>query len=212
MTKLTYWQQMVKEIQVDAQNVLSDHRNIYKNYVEIINSSRPEARTPFDFHDFVRRQHGSAVAMFIRRQTDTNNVSLYRLLHDLEKNNEEVTLDWFKLLYGEQSARAEDDFKRFTQDGVHLSSSVPKKDRLTLLDLGEKIKNYVDTRLAHRSQKEPLTVTYNDLDTFLDAFEEILKRYLLLLEGSGYVSITPVLMSDWGKVFRYPWFIDPYQE
>lgn len=97
MQKTEYWQNMIKAIHKDTESILDDHLRIFKFYVEIVNGAPEKVRNPFTFHDFVRRQHGIAVALFIRRQLDDKKYnSLYRLLSELIKEPELITVDWYK--------------------------------------------------------------------------------------------------------------------
>lgn len=202
--KVDHWQEMIKVIHADAEGVLGDHRNVYKAYIEMINASPDHIKNPFDFHDFVRRQHGTAVAMFIRRQVDTKYISLYRLLSELEKNSELITYTWYEKLCG-GSAWASSGFTEFTEDNLALSAKIVKKDRKTLLQLGQKVAAYATEQIAHQSGSETLKVTYDELDYFLDGFEDILKRYLILLTGVGYESIAPIYQYDWMTIFNHRW-------
>jgi hypothetical protein len=83
MQKIDYWIRMLEVIRKDTESILDDHLRIFKFYVEIVNGATELVRTPFTFHDFVRRQHGIAVALFIRRQLDYKYNSLFRLLSEL---------------------------------------------------------------------------------------------------------------------------------
>jgi hypothetical protein len=76
--------------------------------------------------------------------------------------------------------------------------------------LGKKIDDYVDQKIAHNTHKIPLNVTYNDIDNFLEVFEEILKKYLMLFTGVGYIEIAPVYQYDWSSIFHYPWKLEDH--
>lgn len=203
MQKFDYWRIMLADIHEDTEQILEDHLLIFKEYVALVNAAPKKVRSPFNFHDFVRRQHGVAVALFIRRQLDTKYNSLYHLLSELIKHHDLITYQWFLSEYKYDWASA--DFKQFTKDGIHLDSSIPTKDRKLLTQLGSKIDSYVDQKLAHRSNNTPLVATFNDIDKFLKEFETILKKYILLFTGSGYTQIAPIYQYEWRTIFYYPW-------
>jgi hypothetical protein len=47
--------------------------------------------------------------------------------------------------------------------------------------------------------------TFQELDTVLDLLEELLKEYVLLLEGKGLTDVLPVWQYDWKRPFRVAW-------
>lgn len=206
MQKIDYWRQMLTDIHEDTEQILEDHLLIFKEYVALVNAAPENVRSPFDFHDFVRRQHGIAVALFVRRQLDTKNNSLYHLLTDIIAHPDVITNTWYISEYKYDWAST--DFRQFSSDGEHLDLSILRKDRKVLTQLGAAIDSYVDQKLAHRSNNVPLAVTFNDMDKFINEFEAILKKYILLFTGSGYVQVAPIYQYEWRTIFYYPWVKD----
>ena len=75
--------------------------------MEIVKNN-PEIQSPRDFHDWVRKNYASAVAIHIRRELDIGSdvVSLKRLLTQIQKNPQIITKEWFKSMY--KGSNAED--------------------------------------------------------------------------------------------------------
>ena len=68
---------------------------------------------------------------------------------------------------------------------------------------------YADSFLAHDDKNPPtLNVTFDDLDRAIDVIEDLSRRYILLLTGASFPSLTPIDTTNAVNVFRFPW-IDP---
>ena len=75
-----------------------------------------------------------------------------------------------------------------------------------LNSLGNHIEKYATRRLAHNSKK-PIQYdpTYADLTKFINEFEQIIKKYILLFTASAYESLLPVWQYDWAEIFTKAW-------
>lgn len=63
--------------------------------------------------------------------------------------------------------------------------------------------------MAHDDRRGPeFAVNFDQLNTAIDAIEEIAKRYILLLTGASMLSMTPIDTTNAVSVFNFPW-IDP---
>jgi hypothetical protein len=44
-------------------------------------------------------------------------------------------------------------------------------------------------------------VRFDDLNASIDAFDELVCKYLKLLRGCGYATLEPVVLYDWDRIF-----------
>lgn len=204
----TKWIEWITIIHNNIEELLTS-QHIYKTYLEIVKNN-PEIQSPRDFHDWVRKNYASAVAIHIRRELDIGSdvVSLKRLLTQIQKNPQIITKEWFKSMY--KGSNAEDfaggDFQNVAGVGEIFDPEIARRDIEKLEELGAHIEDYATLRLAHNSKKSiTKDPTYDDLDAFIKEYEEIVKKYILLFTASGYTSLTPTWQYDWEEIFTKLW-------
>jgi hypothetical protein len=74
-----------------------------------------------------------------------------------------------------------------------------------LLSAAGDLERYATQRLAHLDREEPSVIPkFEDLDAALDVFEELVKRYRLLLHGDGG-EVLPLIAYPWEAVLEEPW-------
>jgi hypothetical protein len=58
---------------------------------------------------------------------------------------------------------------------------------------------YANRFVAHaeRPSDSPVDTTYGDLDRAIELLGELLRKYYLLIDGRGLMSVTPVMQGDW---------------
>lgn len=205
---LKEWVEWIGVILGNIKNLLTS-QEIYNTYLEIVKNN-PEIQSPIDFHDWVRKNYASSVAIHIRRELDIGPdvISLKRLLTEIQKNPQVITKAWFRSLYKRSNAEyfADGDFKTVAGKGDFFDSKIATQDIEKLEALGKHIKDYATYRIAHNIEK-PIAKdpTYEDLDTFIEEYESIVKKYILLFTASGYTSLTPTWQYDWEEIFTKPW-------
>lgn len=205
---LDKWIEWIEIIHNNIETLLTS-QHIYKTYLEIVKKN-PEIQTPVDFHDWVRRNYASSVAIHIRRELDMGSdvISLKKLLTEIQNDPHLITKDWFTSLYKGSNAEgfAGGDFEKVAGNGGTFNPEIATQDIKKLEDLGKHIKDYATYRIAHNIAK-PITKdpTYDDLDAFIKEYENIVKNYILLFAASGYSSLTPTWQYDWENIFTKPW-------
>jgi len=152
--------------------------------------------------------------MAIRRQLDTDNdtISLKRLLIELKQSPQLLTKQWFRSLYSSSTSNipipmeafADGDFEVHAGNMEYFNPSIAEADLLKLETLGEAITRYANKQIAHRT-KVKATLTFSEINKFLEEFEVIVKKYILLFTASGYDSLTPVFQYDWETIFTKVW-------
>jgi hypothetical protein len=67
--------------------------------------------------------------------------------------------------------------------------------------------NFVNKQIAHRTDVQ-IALKIEQIDFAMDAVEEVLKKYYVLLSGASLISAEPAIQFDWESVFTFRW-IEP---
>ncbi len=186
------------------------HRYIFWEVSKIIQAN-PKIQSPSLFYSLLKNTYITDMAIGIRRQLDPHPhaISLANLLRELVKYPKVLTRKWFVSLYKGSVAEAwaDRDFDKFAGKGrPYIDPTLVEKDLRRLEKLWQPTGKYVDRRIAHLDKKGVKTLpTFKDLDDCMDLLEELLKKYVLLLEAVGLMKVTPTIQDDWKKVFRVAW-------
>jgi len=155
----------------------------------------------------------TALAIGIRRQAfpqkRSRDVSIVALLDEMIRTPEEYRRDDFLGYYVPLGMREEmnvrfDDFAG--EGGEYLCRRMLGADRSAFVKKAERIVQFADA-LAHLSDGEGQSASYNDLDNALDALEVLVEKYQLLFGNRGRIldrEIT-VLPGNWRDAFGHPW-------
>ena len=197
---------------------LAEIRYVFAEVHEMIHGN-PALQQHSAFYEVFSLTYAHAVAMYIRRQVRTDGHSLRGLLGEIKRHADLVTLEWYIDLYTsgasermkefqERNARGvfAEHFAGNTAEGESLDPDIIQSDIDQLGAISKALQDFVNWRVAHAVMKEPSDVpTYRDLDDWAILLEDLLKKYLLLLQGSGLESVTPVLTHGWQDIFRVAW-------
>lgn len=166
--------------------------------------------------DTLVKNHYSSILIAIRRQLGefTNEVSLLRLLQKLREHPTLITEDWYAAEWLDESsllnqAKESNDglLENFvrgipvsefqTNFGIkgHLDEKLLEADIESLKSATDKIKQYVDKKLAHTDKTSPERVTEQDYFKALKVLEDLTRKYILLLEQVGMPNLTPVIQD-----------------
>lgn len=216
--KLLKWIRWIDLIHKDTESILLN-KDIHNRYLEIVKANK-EIQSPSDFHEWTIRNYGSYVVMAIRRQLDNDSdvISLKRLLTELKEAPKLLTKPWFRILYKDtpnngpipMEAFADVDFESHAGNLEHFDPAIAVADLTKLETLGKAITRYANKQIAHRTKVEA-NLTFSEINKFLEEFESIATKYILLLTASGHVSLTPVFQYDWEVIFTKVW-IKPHAD
>jgi hypothetical protein len=207
------WTQQIQKISDELENLLL-HRQIYSRYGEMVNSNRRVGSDGVAFHNWVRINYVTFVAMSIRRQMGEgpDEISLIKLIDDIRRNSNEITRDWYRTLYPDRvlfgidlaSDMANQFFDKAGGKGKSFDPGIAEKDLKELRTLGKDIKLLATRTIAHNIDKEIPRLTFDQVDQCIDKFKEITSRYLLLLTAAGN-NLETVMVDDWQAIFTKPW-------
>jgi len=140
-----------------------------------------------------------------------NTYSLVKWLRKLEKNEKYLSRKRFIDLY-KNSIRGVDganmDFDNLAGKGNDAyPTSLIKKDIKKLKNENpmKKIVEFRNQHLAHRAKKKNPPPTYKDLFDAIKVIEEIMIKYIFLMEGHSMMELEPSIGGYWKEVYTIPW-------
>lgn len=211
-TKFRKWLRWINQIQSDTETILIN-KAIHERYLTIVKANS-EIQSPSDFHEWTIRNYGSFMVMAIRRQLDSDSdvVSLRRLLEELRDDPTLLTKAWFRTLYSSLddkapfpgSAFADRDFENHAGKLEYFDPKIAEADLTRLKELAKSITKFANKKIAHNT-KTQATVSFKEITVFVEEFEKVVKKYILIFTASGYSSLTPVWQYGWDKIFTKPW-------
>ena len=69
----------------------------------------------------------------------------------------------------------------------------------------QRAKKYVNKRIAHFDENEPVTpVSFEEISECLEVLEQLVKKYYSIFNAVD-VEILPVWQYDWKQIFREVW-------
>lgn len=204
------WNEWLDTIYKDVQNLLTN-RYIFREVQKII-SSNPRIQIGSSFYDWMGSVYAASQVIGVRRQVDadSDSISFRNLLDEIRQHAHILSRERYVSLY-KDSGLPNDiphrDFDRKAGTGRnHIDPVVVEADLSALQEKAERIRKYVNKRIAHFDRAEFKSLpTYAELDECLDYLEALLKKYLSLLQAKTHLSIVPVWQYDWKEIFRRPW-------
>ncbi len=89
----------------------------------------------------------------------------------------------------------------------YLGQRAIRSDLRKIEDASEKIRRFVNKRIAHRAPPGQLreNPTFDELDMALDVIDEVFCKYQLLLKAIGATSSKATRQYNWMAVLWEPW-------
>ena len=208
-SRFNKWSKWLEVIEKEVTNLFR-FQHIFNEVQEIIKKN-PKIQKPSSFYEFMGTSYVSFIVMGIRRQIkiDNQSISFARLLKEIIETPEILTRKRFVALYssgiGEELGNR--DFNLFAENGAdHIDSSKIQEDFEKLKQVGKKLEDFADKRIAHRDKREPKTIPiFQDIDDSISFFGELLKKYVLLFRAEGLPFVLPVYQYDWKEIFKHAW-------
>ena len=182
--KTEKWKKWIEDIKTDLQDTLVN-RQIFKRTQEILKENT-ELNGPDTFNIFLAKNYIAGGSMGVRRHLKSQNgsISLLGLLEDLKDNC---------------ICEAGNLFQAIGKEEI-------EKDILELKNISEKIEEFADKRIAHLDKREMDSLpTFGDLHDCMDKMKDLVKKYLLKINGVGYIDIEPAMQYDFEEIFTKPW-------
>lgn len=187
-----------------------ENRLVWREINEIYRGNQRLMQDGWFFHDWMKGCYGRDQAMAVRREADRSSdvVNLIQMMYQISKRPEVITRERYRAHFEPDSVirpRMQDEqFTRLCGPGPYIDPAMVKRDYRRLLKDCRPVVNYVNKKIAHRTDIE-LSLTIEQIDTAMDAVEEVLKKYYVILTGGGLVGAEPAIQFNWQSIFTFPW-------
>jgi hypothetical protein len=206
------WQKWARRIKEDVSLRLVQPRQVFRGFAEVVNGNREHitGRNGGVFCAFIKRGYAAQVAMAIRShvKVDKDSISLMRLLVQLRDSAPRFTFEFFLEQFPRDPNYVDwqtGTFGQFSEDRVKVSARIVQSDIDQLKGLTSQVEAMADRSIAHLDKRGFAgSVTLGDLDRCIDAFDNLVCKYLTLINGSGYSTLEPSILFDWEDIFRVP--------
>jgi hypothetical protein len=191
--------------------------NINKMFIE---NEALQSEGGASLHDWIFELHKTYCLTSIRRELEGGpHQNLVSFLYEVERFSERVfTRRRFVAMYGEdliQFGTADNDFDRTPGAACRWPRTSPDEDfiskesicaaRESLKKFAKPVLEYMNWRLAHRTDAHPPEVTWGDVNRTMNRIFDTYARFYLLLTGNVYVSRYPEPQYNWLQPFTVPW-------
>jgi len=205
------WFEWADKIKSDLTNIVNNEQ-IYCHFEEVVsaNWNHIVANEGQLFWNFVKECYGVQAALGVRRHVkiDDDSISLMKLLNQINIYSKQFTYDFYIKRYPIDPNCFEwqkSTFNRFSTDGIVVSEEIITNDMQDLEKIAGAVGDFVDRTMAHLDKRGPAKdVTYDDLNTSIDLFNKMTRRYLALITADGYVTLKPTIQFSWKKIFSVP--------
>jgi hypothetical protein len=205
------WQKWAQRIKSDVESRLVHPRQVFRALVEVINqNSRHIAEHNGEaFCNFIKRCYVSHVVMAIRSHVKKgDSCSFMRLLQQLHDSGKKFTFKFYLQQFPIDKSHADwqtATFSEFSDDGKVLLPSLVQRDMDNLRKISSQIEDFGDQAIAHLDKRGfSGQVTFGDLDACIDAFDQLLCKYLKLISGDGYLTLEPAILESFTEIFTVP--------
>lgn len=202
------WCQWLKAIDRELTDLYLN-RSVWRGVTEIVRAKAD--MPPSHFFDLQALNYSTAQAVAVRRQAEVSDrvVTLGRLLKDIGEFPEVLSRQRYVAMWPWGMQHLGDEFfdEWAGEGGDHVGPARVLSDFDGLYRKCETVKRYVDTRIAHAEPRRPsdVAITFDDLDSAIDALGELFQRYTALLTAVDRTVIEPVPQYDWCAPFRVAW-------
>lgn len=216
------WMADFKAIVNDVYELFSTRRT-FRDVAEIFKSNPRLRETGGHLWDWMLLNYVANVLMRIRRLVDSQRgtVSIKQLLHAIINEPTVITRARRYAIHGPIES---EHLRKLVDDGFtkvwvtnsdtghpetdHVDPEIVKADLKALEDQLEKVTQFANRTVAHKTRVAPGDVTYGELDGAFDAIEKFLKKYYVLLLGGSLVQAEPTPQFNTHEAFTFPW-IEP---
>jgi hypothetical protein len=207
--KIQQWKEGLELITNDITDTI-ESLFVFKRLAEIVQAN---ARINKDnlFWDHLTASFASILVLGVARQVDerTEVISLLKLLKDVRDNVSIVTRDWFADQYEPNLPRqiGEQHFAEHFGSATALDVTIVEKDIAELVSKTNTVARYRHTRIAHKNADKRLVIELkvSELEDALNAIEELVIKYQLLLNQAGFEKLMPEIHYDWEELLRTAW-------
>jgi hypothetical protein len=220
---LERWREMMSAARTDIEKLLWNREQI-RRIARMIEGNPRLKGHPKQFLWSVLEWYSHYAAMTIRRQADIGRdvLSLRRVMLEMARHpdclNREMMVAIVENYYGDgidpefKKQLVDDTWSQYGDEAGLFDVAALQGDLSELVALSEKAKAYATEQIAHTLEQaldNPTMVTYDELNSCIDAFDRIAVKYIGLLTGAGLTggTLLPTEQYDWWDEFTFAWHL-----
>jgi len=207
--KIEKWLRWMRVIHDEVRELLvAEH--IFWNMQKLIRSNKG-LRKPSAYYKYMGDAHSVLVLAGVRRQvkTDSQSISLARLLGEVRDNAQLVSREYFRGLYVGSTVAdlADATFNRLAgKRSAHFPKERAARDLAGLNARALECEEFADRRIAHRDTRPPKSVVkFSHASRSIVLMDRLWCKYDLLLNANWTDTLMPTFQDDWAEVFDVAW-------
>lgn len=207
-TKIGQWQKDIEEITHGVEDLLYSKYKI-EELKKIIKANPFVMQKVGTFWEHYKLNYVFFAVSKIWHQIDEDkrSYSLINLLKDLLCHHTLITKKWW--VSKNPLALSSTEFEEKFGSGKNLDPSIVCADIIKLKEATREVEKFRHKRIAHidksKGKKFSSKIRNAELEKAISAIERIVIKYQLLLNQSGWDSLTPVSSDDWQESFTKAW-------
>jgi len=207
------WKRWLPHMRRDLTDLLG-RRELFWDLQEVAKEN-PKILNPGSFFDWMCRNYVVAMTVGIRSFLDQSrdSQSLWRMLYEMLESPGVIDRATHVRMYLSTPMGADLGHLSFNsvvgKGRLFLSQQAIRADLRTLEDASERVRRFVNKRVAHRTKPGEIRrlPKFNELNAALDKLDEVFCKYNLLLTAEGTSSLHATRQYDWREVLWEPWVL-----
>ena len=204
------WRRWLPGLRQDLTHLLGKREIFWE--LQDVAKENSRVLNPGSFFEWMCQNYVVTVSVGIRSFTDQHakSHSLWRMLYEILENPGSIDRQTHARMYVVAPGA---EYGHLTFDKVvgHncqiLSQRAVRTDLRKIEDASERVRLFVNKRIAHRNPPGKIRrlPRFNELDASLDALDQVLCKYNLLLTAQGMESMHATRQYNWQQVLWEPW-------
>ena len=205
------WKHWLPAMKIDLTDLLRKRETFWE--LQEVAKENPKILNPNHFFDWMCRNYVISqtvgIRSFMDRSSDAH--SLWRMLYEILENPRVINRVTHARIYARTRSGPELGQKTFNRvvgkQCACLSQQAIRRDLRLLEDASERVRRFVNKRIAHRTAPGEMRrlPKFEDLDAALEKLDEVFCKYNLLFTGDGIRSLHATSQFDWREVLWDPW-------
>lgn len=205
------WRKWLPRMSADLTDMLGK-REMFWDLQEVAKEN-PKILQSGSFFDWMCRNYVVAQTVAIRSFMDQSrdSHSLWRMLFEILEHPGVISRAAHVRMYRNTPLGEELGHMSFNaavgKDSKQLGQNAIRADMRRLEDVSERVRRFVNKRVAHRTSPGEIRrlPKFDELDSALEALDEIFCKYNLLLRAQGLTTCHATRQYDWREVLWEPW-------
>ena len=203
------WQAHIERISTETTYAF-ENRLVFRAILKMFENSLQLQQDGAFVFEWLKGVYGRDQVMAVRRELgrDSEVINLIQLMYQIARRPEVISRARYLVHFPADSVISPTEqnaqFDRLCGTGPFIDVAMVKADRNKVERECRAVMKYANKLVAHRTTAQ-LPLTLKQVHEAMDAIEETLKKYHVILTGSALAGAEPAIQFNWQKAFRIPW-------